>query len=181
MIYKVLKILKDELGDNSVIDDIAKGDSDATSISDRIVITLLNVEEEATLKNSPRFERITVQDHNGYVKKNPSAYLNLYVMISANRSTYENSLVDISKVIEIFQAKKVLTSVSTTTEEEFKFKIQLHSLPFDQLSYAWGLLGGKVMPSALYKISIIKIQQAGESSSPELISEIDIKSIKIDQ
>lgn len=182
MIYNVLKSLKEELDQNMivpgiVIDDISKADNDTTTISDRIVITLLNIQEEPTLKNSPRYERI--QDQDGYIKKNPSAYLNLYVIIAANRNTYENSLVDISKVIEIFQAKKILNYGSGG--DEFKFNMQLHPLPFEQLSYAWGLLGGKVMPSVLYKISIIKIQKTLENPNLELITDIDVQSIKINQ
>jgi hypothetical protein len=200
MIYQVLKVLKTELDGKITettstattiaeiaIGDIAKGEADDASISDKIVITLLNIEEEKTLKNSPRYQQVvvptngTVKAHKGYIEKNPAAYLNLYVMITANRSKYENALLDISQVIEIFQDKKVLTYVDPNiTALDYKgvdFKIQLHSLPFDQLSYAWGLLGGKVMPSVLYKISVIKIQKTG-TSNPQLINAINIKDIK---
>lgn len=185
MIYKVLKVLRDNLDTelnpqnpgsavpdpvDIVIDNMAREDTDATAISNKIVITLLNVEEEPALKNTPRYER---KLPNGYIKKNPSAYLNLYVMVAANRDNYEIALKNISKVIETLQAQKVLAN----EEEGFKFKVQLQPLPFDQLSYAWGLLGGKVIPSALYKVSIVKIQRGGVTD-PELITEIAIKDVK---
>ena len=185
MIYKVLKVLRDNLDTelnpqnpgsaildpvDIVIDNIAREDTDATAISNKIVITLLNVEEEPTLKNTPRYER---KFPSGYVKKNPSAYLNLYVMVAANRDNYEIALKNISKVIETLQVQKVLLN----EEEGFTFKVQLQPLPFDQLSYAWGLLGGKVIPSALYKVSIVKIQRGG-MTDPELITEIDIKDVQ---
>ena len=186
MIYKVLKVLRDDL-DNElnpqdpvvlepvdiVIDNIAREDNDATSVSNKIVITLLSVEEEPALKNSPRYERKQPEDPKGYVQKNPSAYLNLYVMIAANRDNYEMALKNISKVIETLQTKKVLVN----EDEQFRFKAQMHPLPFDQLSYVWGLLGGKVIPSALYKISIVKIQKEG-SIDPKLIIEIGLETNK---
>lgn len=188
MIYKVLKILRDKLDGelnipdpNSnnqetvdvVIDNISKEDNDSTAISNKIVITLLSVEEETTLKNTPRYERL--ENPKRYLKKNPPAYLNLYVMIAANRDNYQNSLQNISKVIETLQTEKVLFNEN----EEYKFKIQLHTLPFDQLSYAWGLLGGKILPSALYKLSIIKIQNETILTNPVKIDEINIKESKL--
>ncbi len=171
MIHTVLTILKTKLGENCVIADIANGDD----VGDKIVISLLNIEEEATLKNSPRFERAvpTTENPKGYVNKNPSAYLNLYVMISANKTTYEHSLISISEVIEILQANRVVKA------DKHEFKIQLHSLPLDQLSYAWGLLGGKVMPSVLYKVSIIKIEKADATPlKPTRVETISLKDIE---
>lgn len=108
------------------------------------------------------------------------AYLNLYVMISANRTSYANALANISKVIEVFQTNNVLEYLDPNDirENDFKFRIELHSVPFEQLSYIWGLLGGKVMPSALYKISVIKIM-AKDVTPIELIKDVDIQSIKV--
>jgi hypothetical protein len=181
MINKVLKVLRDDLdtalnaeSDEPVVvvvDNIAKEDNDATGISDKVVITLLSVEEETTLKNTPRYER--TENPKDYKKNNPPAYLNLYVMVAANRDTYEYSLRDISIAIETIQTKKILVNEA----EEFKCKIQMHTLPFDQLSYVWGLLGGKVIPSAFYKISIVKIQK-DDKENIELITQIDVKEVK---
>jgi hypothetical protein len=94
-------------------------------------------------------------------------------MVAANRDTYEYSLRDISIAIETIQTKKILVNEA----EEFKCKIQMHTLPFDQLSYVWGLLGGKVIPSAFYKISIVKIQK-DDKENIELITQIDVKEVK---
>ncbi|MEO4006920.1 DUF4255 domain-containing protein [Flavobacterium sp. CAU 1735] len=187
MIYKVLKALSDKLDHelnlpdpecpvqepvDVVIDSIAKEDNDATAISNKVVITLLSAEEESALKNASRYEPIYPEGSTvprGYKKKNPTAYLNLYVMVAANRDNYEIALQNISKVIRTFHTEK--TFVNET--QGFSIKLQLHPLPFDQLSYVWGLLGGKVIPSALYKISIVKIQKKGETY-PEIIEDIDI-------
>jgi Pvc16 N-terminal domain len=178
MINTVLKILKDELIANHldeseiVIGDIAKDEGDSSPTSDKIVITLLSVEEEKTLKNNPRYERVQNPDGDSYVKKNLPAYLNLYVMIAGNKNSYDKSIDGVSKVIETFQTRKEALAI------EHNFRMQLHSLPFDQLSYAWGFLGGKILPSVLYKISIIKIQNEENSSEARLIKNVDIQSAK---
>lgn len=190
MINKVLTILKDQLNnsgglqDTVVVDDIAKHDDSTSGIDNKVVITLLNVEEESTLKNRSWYTKKTIsKDPPLYdmKKQSPPAYLNLYVMISANRTAYNNALINISEVIEIFQTNNVLEYIDSNNEKEndFTFRIELHTIPFEQLSYIWGLLGGKVMPSALYKISVIKIA-ATDSINIKLINEVNIKSIKVD-
>ncbi|MFP9114618.1 DUF4255 domain-containing protein [Flavobacterium sp. RHBU_3] len=190
MIYKVLKVLKDNLDTelNSadsesgtvdpvevVIDNIAREENDASAITNKVVITLLNAQEEPALKNTPRYELVSTAPKQ-YIKVNPPAYLNLYVMVSANRDNYEIALKDISKVIEIVQTQKNFTSPTS----DFTFKAQLHPLPFEQLSYVWGLLGGKVIPSAFYKLSIVKIQKEGETDAVT-IETIDVVTQKIEQ
>jgi len=195
MIKEVLTILKDKLndsvnglkdgpqsGDIAVVDDIAKHDDDTSGLDDKVVITLLNVEEESTLKNRSWYTRTTTNENPltyDMKKQSPPAYLNLYLMIAANRNAYDKSLSDISKVIEIFQTNNVLEYMDSDVKKSFKFRIELHSIPFEQLSYIWGLLGGKVMPSALYKVSVIKIE-AIEETKIKLIDEVNIKSIKVD-
>lgn len=194
MINKVLTVLKNQLNapdglwdpnvpneiEIAVVDDIAKHDSNPEGLDNKVVISLLTVEEESTLKNRPRYQQVVV-DNNPvrYDKESAPAYLNLYVMIAANRSTYSKSLLSISKVIEVFQAKNVLEYVDPKPENNFNFRIELHSIPFEQLSYVWGLLGGKIMPSALYKISVIKIA-AKEVFPVKLINDVNIQSIKVD-
>ncbi|MEP0264730.1 DUF4255 domain-containing protein [Dokdonia sp.] len=164
MIYDVLNILKKEIGnylegseDLVVLDNMAKAeDANDTSLNNNVIITLLSTEEESTLKNTPRHEI----KNGSKIYKSGAAYLNLYVMVAANRTTYEMSLQDISKVVEFFQDKAIFTNNNTESDlEEFKFMVDLKSLRIEELSYAWTVLGGRTMPSALYKVSIVKVQR----------------------
>jgi len=173
MIYDVLRIIKKEIGNYLddenlvVLENIAKAeDGSNTSLNDKVIVTLLSTEEESTLKNTPRHEI-----KNGTkIYKSGAAYLNVYMMVAANRSTYEKSLQSISKVVEFFQDKSIFTNNNTDTSiftgdeadpqiEEFKFMVDLKSLRIEELSYAWTVLGGRTMPSALYKVSIVKVQR----------------------
>ncbi|KAB1230962.1 MULTISPECIES: DUF4255 domain-containing protein [Chryseobacterium] len=187
MIDNVLTVLKDQLNSSAdlrdivVVDDIAKHDDDTSGLENKVVITLLNVEEESTLKNRSRYTKKKISDNPtryDMQQENAPAYLNLYVMISANRTRYSNALINISKVIEVFQTNNVLSYIDPETTKDVDFRIELHSIPFDQLSYIWGLLGGKIMPSALYKISVVKIVAKG-TSTIELINDVNIKGIKV--
>ncbi|WP_299677225.1 DUF4255 domain-containing protein [uncultured Dokdonia sp.] len=173
MIYDVLRILKKEIGDYLkdenlvVLDNIAKAeDASNTSLNDKVIVTLLSTEEESILKNTPRHE----VKNGTKIYKSGAAYLNVYMMVAANRSTYEKSLQSISKVVEFFQDKSIFTNNNTDTSiftqgeadpqiEEFKFMVDLKSLRIEELSYAWTVLGGRTMPSALYKVSIVKVQR----------------------
>lgn len=173
MIYDVLRIIKKEIGNYLddenlvVLENIAKAeDGSNTSLNDKVIVTLLSTEEESTLKNTPRHEI-----KNGIkIYKSGAAYLNVYMMVAANRTTYEKSLQSISKVVEFFQDKSIFTNNNTDTSiftgdeadpqiEEFKFMVDLKSLRIEELSYAWTVLGGRTMPSALYKVSIVKVQR----------------------
>jgi len=194
MIYDVLKILEKEafnyleavdtanVAANSnaprnatpvVIENIGNTDSVAMDkMKDKIIASLFNISEEQTMKNAPRHERV----NGAMVYKSNPAHLNLYVMFSANRTNYEVSLKNISNIIEFFQDKPVFTNTNTdvtiTDIDEFKFKVDLYSLQPEQLSYTWGVLGGKVLPSALYKISVIKLQKQAIKAAAPLISGI---------
>ncbi len=189
MINKVLTVLKDRLnlpnglqdqaGEIAVIGNIAKHEDDTANLDNKVVITLLSVEEESTMKNTPRYLKFN-ESENIMERESQPAYLNLYVMIAANKNMYDGALVNISKVIEIFQANNVLKYNAVSDEEnDFIFRIELHSVPFDQLSYIWGLLGGKIMPSVLYKISVVKIVAKQEKTDITLIDEINTKSTVI--
>lgn len=120
MIDKVLTVLKDQLNatdglwdpnvpneiDIAVVGDIAKHEDETSGLDNKVVITLLSVEEESTLKNRSRYEKVIVDNNpTRYDRESPPAYLNLYVMVAANRSMYARALLNISKVIEIFQKK----------------------------------------------------------------------------
>lgn len=72
-------------------------------------MTLININEEATLKNFPNH----TYEGTKTIYKNSIIHLNLFILFSANRNNYANSLNDISKIIEFFQGKKLFTQANT--------------------------------------------------------------------
>lgn len=174
MIYETLEIVKDQVSkyleqkttdaNLVVLENVSKHeDPDINTMNDKVVLSLLNIEEEISLKNNPN-----IKVKNGEtIYKNAPVNLNVFALFSANRNTYTRSLTAISVIIEFFQSKKIFTQVNTPLNpaipaleniKEFRFISELYTPTFEQLNYIWGTLGGKALPSVLYKISIVKIE-----------------------
>lgn len=190
MIYETLQILKEqldnyfnevELGKIIVLENIAlleSGSDKATNIADKVVITLLNLEEETTLKNIPNF-RISSNNKTEY--KNPPVNLNIYILICANCDSYDKSLRSISRVIQFFQGKKIFTSANTIYNrtnvaldvlDHFKFILEIYTPGFEELNHVWGTLGGRQLPSVIYKVQLVQIDQDKKLAESELITNI---------
>lgn len=190
MIFEVIQIISeqvnnylDEIGlDKSVVaENIAflesQNEDIATALKDSVALTLINLDEEATLKNFPNH---TIENSKT-IYKNSIVNLNLYILFSANRDKYVNSLKDISKIIEFFQGKKLFTQANTiynrnniamSNVDNFRFTVELYTPTFEELNYIWGTLGGKQFPSALYKVSMIQIERNITQAEGQLISKI---------
>ena len=146
-------------------------------LTNKLVLTLLKLEEETTLRNLPNFkviDKITTE------YRNPPVHLNLFLLISGNCNTYTNSLRSISKTIEFFQGKKVFTSDNTSYEpkedfdilEHFKLITELYTPTFEELNFVWGTLGGRQLPSVIYKIQLVEIDRKELIGTAKVITEI---------
>ena len=192
MIYETLQILKEQLdkylideglGKIVVLENIAlweSGSDDAAKLEGKVVLTLLKMEEETTLKNIPNYKI-----KNGKTEyKNTPVHLNLYLLISANCETYDKSIRSISKVIQFFQGKKIFTSANTIYNrtnvafdvlDYFKFVLELFTPSFEQLNNVWGTLGGRQLPAVIYKIQLIKIERDKKLSRSSVITHVSGK------
>ena len=190
MIFEVIQIITEQV--NNYLDEIgleksvvaeniafleSQNDTITGNLNDAVALTLINLDEEATLKNFPNH---TIEDART-IYKNSIINLNLYLLFSANRTIYINSLNDISKIIAFFQGKKLFTQANTIYDRNnvamsninnFKFSVELYTPTFEELNYIWGTLGGKQLPSALYKVSMIQIERNIAQSEGQLISKI---------
>ncbi|MCF6357303.1 MAG: DUF4255 domain-containing protein [Draconibacterium sp.] len=189
MIYETLQILKEQLdkfltdeglGKIVVLENIAlweSGSTDATKVDDKVVLTLLKMEEETTLRNIPNFK---IKDGKTEYKNAP-VHLNLYLLISANCDTYDKSLRSISKVIQFFQGKKIFTSANTIYNrtnvafdvlDYFKFVLELFTPSFEILNNIWATLGGRQLPAVIYRIQLIKLERDKKLSASSVITQI---------
>jgi len=189
MIYETLQILKEQietyftevgLGKIIVLENIAlweSGSANASKVEDKVVITLLKLEEEVTLKNIPNYK---IKD-NKTEYKNPPVHLNIYLLISANCDTYDKSLRSISRVIQFFQGKKVFTSGNTIYNrtnvaldvlDYFKFIVELYTPGFEEMNHVWGTLGGRQLPSVIYRVQLVQIEQDKKLAESGLITHV---------
>ncbi len=185
MIFEVLQIITEEInnyfeGNPVSLENIASVSTEqgegANGTTD-IILSLLNLQEEITLKNTPNYSL----NGNKITYKNPIVNLNLYVLFSANNENYEEALKSLSKVLEFFQGKRVFTQANSIYNRDnaamsditnFKFRVDLHTPTFEELNYIWGTLGGKQLPSVMYKVSLIEIDRKVVIGQGPLITEV---------
>jgi len=149
-----------------VIANIAQLESSTfgAALTNKVVITLVNIEQEASMKNVPT----RVQEGNSYKKINPPVYVYMQILISANYpSNYETSLSRLASCIKFFQGKQSFSLKNSPVPEllgddansDIKFSVELVSPTFEQLNHIWGMLGGKALPAALYKVRIVMLER----------------------
>lgn len=153
---------------------------DQNDIRNRVVMSLVNVEEESTLKNTPFQQKSPA----GVKYIYPSVYLNLYVLFTANYpQDYDTALIRLSSVIKFFQGRKSFDLNSTQPlparldienpeDADIYITLDLYSMTFEQVNHLWGSLGGKQMPFAMYKLRLVKLQDNKVFKERPLIEEI---------
>lgn len=146
-------------------------DSSGDTIPTDVGITLVNIEEDRINKAIDPY----VRTGDGFTKVNPEIRLNLFVLFTANfKDNYSEALKFISYVIRFFQGKQVFTKENTPDLEADieKLIVELFPMSFEQQNYLWGMIGGKYMPSALYKFRLLVVQDNVSIESVVKASEI---------
>jgi hypothetical protein len=192
MIQEAILLLRDELQSyinnhdasvNVIVDNIglietSRGDT----LTNNIVITLVNIEEESTLKNQPALKRPII---NNAVYKNPPVFLNLYVLFTSNYAgtDYPLALKRLSYVIRFLQSKNLFATSSSVTGSSIdlsdddiialKFTMELYTLTFEQINHLWGSLGGRQVPFAMYKLRLVAISEHAVLREVPVIEEIE--------
>lgn len=182
MIDKAVDFLKDEInaylkfsvGEESA--DTVKpanllnqdGSIDAT-LENSLVLSVINIQEDRITKaQGHQLETINGQQ----VKLNPEIKLNVFVLFTANFKKYNESLKFLSYLISFFQSKNVFdakNSPGLNTGIE-KLITDLYTISFEQQNNLWGSLGAKYMPSVVYKIRLINVQERKAVRTSETIT-----------
>lgn len=151
-------------------------------------LSLINIEEERTNKEQQsRF----INSVGKVEKRNPEIQLNLYVLITANfqnkianntSDDYVEGLKQLSYAIAFFQSKNVFTPENSPALSGFdanlsKIVVELYSYSFEQLYNFWSVVGAKYLPSVLYKVKTLRIQENAIQESGEPIEQIFVNSL----
>lgn len=130
-------------------------------VAGKAVLSLVNIEEDRISKSPQNF--VKVNDKVEY--RNPKIFLNLYCLFAVANSSYDTALQHLSLIIQFFQYKNVLNHQNSPAASEPKLDpridklvFDLHSLNFEQVNHLWGTLGGKYLPSVLYKVRLVTIE-----------------------
>lgn len=139
-----------------------------------ISLLLINMEQENVLNPPNTYER-TFKD--GSVKKvNPEIRLNLYVLFVAHYQQYEDSLRNLSSIIQFFQNHRVFTHQNSPqlSENIEQLIVELKTLSVSEQNEVWGSLRLPYHPSVMYKVRMAIFRDETAQTMPE-ITEISIK------
>lgn len=149
---------------------IANNSGNSGVSRDRLVLSVINLREEKSLKNVPAFQRDDSQLKIRY--QNPPVFLNLMVLMTATHSDYSDALLVLSRALSYFQHQNVFTPDSVAPSSisnkapnnpldqlaEFKLIFDLYSPSMEEVNHLWGTLGGKQYPFAMYMLRMVDLQ-----------------------
>jgi hypothetical protein len=146
-----LEFGKAELG--RLVDDAGKW----VAKENQVAVALLNVEEERALKtHTPHPSLVGGRQ----VMLAPELKLNLHVIFAANFQVYSQGLRQLSHVLTFFQAHPLFL------QDEYplldakldRLAVDLMSLTYEQLNQVWAFIGGKQVPSVIYRVRMITLR-----------------------
>ena len=150
----------------------------SNDLENQLVLTLLNVDEEQTMRNEPTFTRLSptvVEYHNVPLS------LNLHLLFSANYRNYNTALRRIQQVLTFFQGKNRFTPANSPgavpgldPTTDLAITMDLISLSFEEINHIWGALGGKQLPSVSYRARLVTLRDSKLLEGGGTIREIDV-------
>lgn len=149
-------------------------------LQDKIVLTLVNIQREQTLKNT---SRAFTNGNKTYYQNSPIS-ANLFILFTATHSNYKDALTRLSQVMAFFQGQHCFTNRNTPlgengsnngedTNQSFRFIIDLYSPSFEEVNHLWATLGGKQMPHVMYKLRLVEIDSEAIQAERSVIQEIE--------
>jgi hypothetical protein len=145
--------------------------SGQNNLSSKAILSLVNVEEDRVAKIQENYTKT----FDGVIYKSPPVLLNLYILISIGPGVaYNDGLKWLSYFIQFFQYKNVFMPESHPSLDVKikKLIVDLYSMNFEQINHLWSTLGGKYLPSVLYKVRQITIDEEAPEFTSGFIKEI---------
>ncbi len=139
---------------------------------DSISLMLVGLQEENAIQSTQNF----VEREGIKYRIAPSIFLNLQILVLFNFTHYVESLKFLSAVIRFFQGKPFFDADNTTNfaiDGIDKLKIRHLSQTAEQQNHLWGSIGAKYMPSLLYKVNLLNIQDGKITEEVAAIKEIE--------
>lgn len=160
----------------AVLQSIVRIDEETLKSTNNVLVSLVNFSEEATMKNFPNH---TILNNDMVVYNNPPINLNLFILVTACMTNYENALIYLSHAITFFQGKYSFTLKNSVTQvdglpDDFHIILDLYTLSFEQVNYLWSTLGGKQHPFVCYKVRLLQIERASTTETRGIIRQVRI-------
>ncbi|WP_085315878.1 DUF4255 domain-containing protein [Derxia lacustris] len=165
------RFLVDE--DFAVVAPVTETDgSAAIHVANKLAIFLVNIERDTVAHAGPGNSSASRA-----LQRPMPIYLNLRMMIAASfgASNYREALKLLSNAISLLQIQSVFDRQNTPELDPRldKLIVDLESLSSNDLSNLWGVLGGRYLPSALYRVRMVAYDSTAISARVPVISGTD--------
>ncbi len=156
-----------------VVSNLSEHDGNLVAqVSNKLVLFLVNIEKDS-MPYRPSALSHTAVGRAGL--QQAPVHLNLMLMFAATFSgaNYPEALKFISHTIGFFQSRPVFDHQNTPDLDAriSKLMLDIENLAISDLSNLWGILGGKYMPSVLYRMRVIAIDAAQLSGQAPHVSQ----------
>ena len=170
-----------DLGNVAELAGTAPGNGSARN---KVLLSVVNIQEERTLKNGPAYVRDDAALRVRY--ENPPTFVNLAVLVTATHANYNDALLALSRALVFFQFRNVFTHENVDPQSltggapvndldrlvEFKLIFNLWSPTLEEVNDMWGMLGGKQFPFALYSMRMLELRFHATQRESGLITEV---------
>jgi len=130
------------------------------NIENKLILSLINIEQETAVNNTQQYHPA---GDGSFDKKAPPISLNLYLLASANYDSknYPEALKMISTLIGVFQANPYLNPENDPDMPSSidLLRFEIFNIPIKELSHIWSGIGAKYVPSIIYKVRMLTIQE----------------------
>lgn len=157
-----------------------------------IILSIVNIEEDKTLKNQSLYLKNSNDQTNISKYKNPTQHLIISILFSSynkDLSKYLDGIDKLKNIINYFQQNNSFYCKNDDSElieyntflgkselekqNYSKITFEFISLSMEQLNQMWSYLGSKYMPSVLFKMRLYSVQST--NTTPEKV----IKKVEI--
>ena len=133
-----------------------------------VSVIMINLEQENALRPPDLYTR-TLPDGTAQ-KVQPEIRLNLYVLFAAHYQQYDDSLRNLSAIIQYFQNHRVFShhDAPTLSENIEQLVVELVTLSFSEQNEVWGSLRLPYHPSILYKVKMVVFHDEDAKTMPAI-------------
>jgi hypothetical protein len=129
--------------------------------TNKLLIFLANIERETVVATQSVRPAVVGNDKDAVAQTSAAVHLNLMLMFAANfgGSKYTEALKFISATIAFFQGRVRFDHHNSPDLDPRieRLVLDIENLKVAELANLWGILGGKYVPSVLYRMRMITI------------------------
>jgi len=142
-----------------------------------LTLSLVRVEEERVVKT-----QVATRKRDGQVEDvQPDIKLNLFLLVTAHGNSYADALKFLSATVAFFQSRPVFDHANTPGLDEGieKLLVEMYSQSFEEQNQLWGSLSLRYLPSVLYRVRMLLIQEGTPLRTSPGIRSLDMAEAKV--